>query len=59
MQQKAATADPRAQSFAGLMLYAAGGSPIPMGETLKKFPMRLQSVEDYAATVARSAGSTA
>jgi uncharacterized protein YbjT (DUF2867 family) len=59
MQQKAAAPDSRAQSFAGLMLYAAGGSPIPMGETLRKFPMRLQSVEDYAATVARSAGSTA
>jgi len=48
MQQKAATADPRAQSFAGLMLYAAEGSPIPMDETLKKFPIKLQSVEDLA-----------
>ena len=59
MQQKSATTDARAQSFAGLMLYAAEGSPISMDETLKKFPVALHSVEDYAASVLKSAGSAA
>ena len=48
MQQKATTTDSRSQSFAGLMLYAAEGSPISMDETLQNFPMQMQLVEDYA-----------
>jgi uncharacterized protein YbjT (DUF2867 family) len=48
MQQKAVAADSRQQSFAGLMLYAAEGSAIPMDETLKSFPIRLHSVQEFA-----------
>ena len=51
-QQKSATADPFEQSFAGLMLFAAEGSPIAMDKTLKDLPVRLRSVRDYAESAA-------
>lgn len=46
-QQNAAT-DPMQQSFSGLMRCYAAGDPIDMRETLKAFPMRLTSVEEFA-----------
>ncbi|MBA3513746.1 MAG: SDR family oxidoreductase [Pyrinomonadaceae bacterium] len=46
--QKAAAGDPLTQSFAGLMLYYAKGNVIDMRETLRKFPVQLSSVDDYA-----------
>lgn len=50
-QQLAASDDPMAQSFSGLMLGYANGSPIDMGETLRAFPFRLATVEEYARSV--------
>lgn len=47
-QQKETASDPLQQSFAGLMLYYAEGSVIDMHETLRKFPVQLTSVQDYA-----------
>ena len=41
-------ADPMEKSFAGLMYCAAMGDPIDMSETLKKFPVKLTSVSEYA-----------
>jgi uncharacterized protein YbjT (DUF2867 family) len=46
--QKAAAVDPLTQSFAGLKLYYAKGNVIDMRETLRKFPVQLSSVDDYA-----------
>ena len=45
--QKAAATDPLAKTFASLMLGYADGDVIPMGETLKKFPVRLTSVREH------------
>ncbi len=49
-QQKAAS-DPMQQSFTGLMRCYAQGDPIDMQETLRSFPIKLSSVEDYAQRV--------
>ncbi len=49
--QQAAAADPMQQSFTGLMRCVAAGDPIDMRETLKAFPIRLTSVEEYARRV--------
>ncbi|MCA1604514.1 MAG: SDR family oxidoreductase [Acidobacteria bacterium] len=46
--QKAETSDPLQESFAALMLYYAQGDVIDMQDTLRKFPVRLTSVRDYA-----------
>lgn len=46
-QQKTAS-DPLQQSFAALMLYYAEGNVIDMRKTLRKFPVHLTSVEEYA-----------
>ena len=46
-QQEAAT-DPLQKSFAGLMLSYARGHVIEMRETLRRFPVRLKSVGEYA-----------
>jgi len=50
MQQKETASDPLQQSFAGLMLYYSRGNVIDMQETLRKFPLQLTSVRDYAAS---------
>ena len=50
MQQKETATDPLQQSFAGLMLYYSEGNVIDMQETLRKFPLQLTSVRDYAAS---------
>ena len=49
--QFAAATDSLQKSFAGLMLDYARGDEIPMEETLRKIPVRLTSVRDYARTV--------
>lgn len=46
--QQAAATDPMQQSFSGLMRCYAAGDPIDMRETLKAFPIRLTSVEEFA-----------
>jgi NADH dehydrogenase len=50
MRQKETASDPLQQSFAGLMLYYSQGNVIDMQETLRKFPLQLTSVRDYAAS---------
>ena len=52
--QFAATTDSLQKSFAGLMLDYARGDEIPMEETLRRIPLQLTSVRDYARTVLRS-----
>lgn len=47
-EQKETASDPLQQSFAALMLYYAEDSVIDMRETLRKFPVQLTSVQDYA-----------
>ncbi len=49
--QKAAAADPIQETFAALMLSYAIGDTIEMDETLKRFPVDLNSVKDYAYAV--------
>jgi uncharacterized protein YbjT (DUF2867 family) len=49
--QYAGATDPMQKSFAGLMLGYAAGKTIDMRETLKAFPIRLTSVEEYARRV--------
>ena len=46
--QRESAGDPLQQSFAALMLFYARGSIIDMHETLRKFPLRLTTVRDYA-----------
>ena len=46
--QRAAAQDPLSESFAALMLGVSIGSEIDMKNTLKVFPVKLVSVEDYA-----------
>lgn len=47
-EQTEISSDPLQQSFAGLMLNYAEGSVIDMRETLRRFPVQLTSVEEYA-----------
>ncbi len=47
-EQKKTASDPLQESFAGLMLFYSGGNTIDMRETLRKFPVQLTSVRDYA-----------
>lgn len=49
--QQAAASDPMHQSFNALMRCVAAGDPIDMRGTLKAFPVRLTSVEEYARRV--------
>ena len=49
--QQAAAADELQQVFATLMLALAKGDAIPMDETLRRLPLRLTSVRDYARAV--------
>jgi uncharacterized protein YbjT (DUF2867 family) len=46
--QRESAGDPLQQSFAALMLFYARGNIIDMQETLRKFPLRLTTVRDYA-----------
>jgi uncharacterized protein YbjT (DUF2867 family) len=48
LQQLKTSSDPLQQSFAGLMLYDAAGSIIDMRETLRRFPVQMTSVKDFA-----------
>ena len=47
--QQAAAEDPMQQSFSGLMRCYAQGDPIDMRRVLDAFPIRLTSIEEYAA----------
>jgi uncharacterized protein YbjT (DUF2867 family) len=47
-EQQETASDPLQQSFAALMLYYAHGNIIDMHETLRKYPIRLTSVQGYA-----------
>ncbi len=49
--QQAAATDPMQQSFAALMRCCAEGDAIDMRAVLEAFPLRLTSVEEYAASV--------
>lgn len=49
-EQKESASDPLQQSFAGLMLYCCRGNIIGMQETLRKFPVQLTSVKEFART---------
>lgn len=55
VRQKESAADPLQKTFAGLMLYYSRGDVIDMRETLRKLPLQLTSVRDYArmSTVSR------
>src|SRR2546421_12559667 len=48
--QKTATTDPLQQSFAALMLYYARGEVIDMRDTLRRFSLRMMSVDEYVRT---------
>jgi uncharacterized protein YbjT (DUF2867 family) len=50
-QQYAAATDSYQKAFACLMLGYCEGDPIEMGDTLKKFPVKLTSVRDFARKV--------
>jgi len=47
-----AATDPMQKSFSALMLCLAHGDPIDMKEMLKKFPIKLKTVREYARSVA-------
>jgi NADH dehydrogenase len=49
--QFAAATDPMQKSFAGLMIGYAAGHPVDMSATLKAFPLKLKSMEEYAQSV--------
>jgi len=49
--QLAGTADPFQKSFAGLMIGYASATAIDMTATLKAFPLKLKTVEEYAKSV--------
>lgn len=45
---KAAATNPVEETFAGLMLFCAGGDAIDMRETLARYPLRMTTVREYA-----------
>lgn len=45
---KAAATNPVEETFAGLMLFCAGGDEIDMRETLRRYPVRMTTVREYA-----------
>ncbi|MCM3871319.1 MAG: SDR family oxidoreductase [Pyrinomonadaceae bacterium] len=51
LAQKEMATDPLQESFAALMISCARGSVIDMRETLRKFPVRLKSLREYARSV--------
>jgi NADH dehydrogenase len=48
---KAAATNPVEETFAGLMLFCAGGDAIDMRDTLRRYPIRLTTVREYADSV--------
>ena len=50
-EQRRTATDAMAASFATLMCCVAQGDPIPMGRTLREFPVAMTTIEDYAARV--------
>ena len=52
-QQYAQATEEYQKTFAGLMLGVCAGDPIDMRETLKRFPVKLTSVRDFARKTAR------
>ncbi|GAC1437443.1 MAG: SDR family oxidoreductase [Thermoanaerobaculia bacterium] len=52
-QQYATATDEYQKAFAGLMLGYCDGDPIDMRDTLKRFPVKLTSVEDFARRATR------
>lgn len=46
--QKSAAQDDLSKSFASLMLFYASGHAVNMSETIKAFPIKLNSVQEYA-----------
>lgn len=46
--QRAAAGDSLQQTFAALMLAYAKGNPVPIAETLRKYPLSLRTVREYA-----------
>jgi uncharacterized protein YbjT (DUF2867 family) len=58
LEGKAASAqDAYEKTFATLMACVAKGDPIPMDATLRRFPIRMTSVRDYARRVAGTAAT--
>ena len=53
----AAATNPVERTCADLMLSAARGDAIDMGDTLRKFPIRLKSVREYAQNLTSGAGA--
>jgi uncharacterized protein YbjT (DUF2867 family) len=49
--QEVAATDSLQQAFAALMLNYAAGDPIPMTETLRRYPIPLRTVREYAQQV--------
>jgi uncharacterized protein YbjT (DUF2867 family) len=47
-EMKARATSPVEETFAGLMLLVAGGDEIDMRETLRRFPLRMTTVREYA-----------
>ena len=48
---KAAATNSVEETFAGLMLFCAGGDAIDMRDTLRRYPIRLTTVREYAESV--------
>ena len=51
---KAGAANPLEETFAGLMLFYAGGDAVDMRETLRRYPTRMTTVREYAEGVAKA-----
>ena len=51
---KAGATNPLEETFAGLMLFYAGGDAVDMRETLRRFPTRMMTVREYAEGVANA-----
>jgi uncharacterized protein YbjT (DUF2867 family) len=56
--QQRVAADSLQSAFAALMLAYAKGDQIPMEETLRRYPVRLRSVREYATGVAAHIGAS-
>ena len=53
-EMKARATNPLEETFAGLMLLCAGGDEIDMRETLRRYPVRMTTVREYAEGVLNS-----
>ena len=47
-EMKSKATNPVEETFAGLMLFCAGGDEIDMRETLRRYPVRMTTVREYA-----------